>query len=123
MGPVYKYPSNILFDATKMGNTLFVIELLRAYPTLTWMRNDDGVTIFHVAAMHRHLGIYNILYDIRARHAITSLIDVNGNTMLHLIGMTSKKMREETSRASLFMQRELLWFTIVAEIEKTISLN
>ncbi|KAJ9553893.1 hypothetical protein OSB04_017938 [Centaurea solstitialis] len=116
-GPVYQYPSRMLFVATEMGNTLFVIELLRAYPGLTWITNDDNRTIFHVAAMHRRLGIFNILYEMGKRKNTISIDrDVNGNTMLHLIGMTSKKMRDETFGASLLLQRELLWFKEVEEM-------
>lgn len=43
------------------------------------------------------------------------LKDKMDNTMLHLVGLTSKKMRSRTSGASLLMQRELLWYK---EIEK-----
>ncbi|KAJ9553589.1 hypothetical protein OSB04_017634 [Centaurea solstitialis] len=108
---VYAYPSRILFVATEMGNTLFVVELLRAYPGLRWMTNDDDMTIFHVAAMHRHLGIFNLLYELgKRKNTISVEKDKNGNTMLHLIAMTSKNVRDETSGASLVMQRELLWF-------------
>ncbi|KAJ9553568.1 hypothetical protein OSB04_017613 [Centaurea solstitialis] len=110
-------PSRILFGATEMGNTFFVMELIRAYPGLIWFKNKDNRTIFHVAAMHRHLGIFNILYEIGTRkNTIITCKDVNGNNMLHLIGMTSKKMRHETSGATLLMQRELLWFKEVEEM-------
>ena len=33
--------SGILFVAAEMGNTRFVIELLRTYPDLIWKVNDD----------------------------------------------------------------------------------
>ncbi|KAJ9553511.1 hypothetical protein OSB04_017556 [Centaurea solstitialis] len=139
----YKYPFRILFVATEMGNTLFVIELLRAYPGLTWITNDDNRTIFHVAAMHRRLAlvqicffatvlkfmlvtfrsrtvtksIFNILYEMgKRKNTISIERDGYGNTMLHLIGMTSKKMRDETFGASLLLQRELLWFKEVEEM-------
>ncbi|KAJ9553642.1 hypothetical protein OSB04_017687 [Centaurea solstitialis] len=108
--------SNILFVAAEMGNTRFVIEILRTYPDLIWKVNDDNHTVFHIAVMHRHQGIYNLLYEIGAmKDMITPLKDKNGNNMLHLVGKTSVKMRAQTTEASLLMQRELLWFK---EIEK-----
>ncbi|KAJ9553636.1 hypothetical protein OSB04_017681 [Centaurea solstitialis] len=108
--------SSILFVAAEMGNTRFVIELLRTYPDLIWKVNDDNHTVFHIAVMHRHQGIYNLLYEIGAmKDMITPLRDINGNNMLHLVGKTSVKMRAQTTEASLLMQRELLWFK---EIEK-----
>ncbi|KAJ9553634.1 hypothetical protein OSB04_017679, partial [Centaurea solstitialis] len=108
--------SSILFVAAEMGNTRFVIELLRTYPDLIWKVNDDNHTVFHIAVMHRHQGIYNLLYELGAmKDMITPLRDINGNNMLHLVGKTSMKMRAQTTEASLLMQRELLWFK---EIEK-----
>nr|GEX87075.1 ankyrin repeat-containing protein [Tanacetum cinerariifolium] len=109
-------PLRILFVAAEMGNTIFVIELLRAYPDLIWQKNDDGRTIFHIAVMHRHQGIYNLLYEIGSRkNRITDIEDIHDNNMLHLVALTTVKMRSHTSGASLPMQRELLWFK---EVEK-----
>lgn len=113
-----QYSSRLLFLATELGNTRFVIELLRAYPDLIWDLNDDNQTIFHIAVMNRHLDIYNLLYEIGLKKdAITRLVDRDGNNMLHLVGKTTVKMRPQTSRASLLMQRELLWYK---EIEKKV---
>lgn len=61
---VYENSSGVLFVAAEKGNTRFVIELIRAYPDLLWKVNDDGLNIFHIAVMHRHEGIYNLLYEI-----------------------------------------------------------
>ncbi|KAJ9553537.1 hypothetical protein OSB04_017582 [Centaurea solstitialis] len=108
--------SRMLFVAAEMGNTRFVIELLRAYPDLIWRTNDNGYSIFHVAVMKRHHDIYNLLYEIGSmKDLIIPLKDEDGNNMLHLVGKTSKKMRNQMCGVSLLMQRELLWFK---EIEK-----
>ncbi|KAF5806051.1 hypothetical protein HanRHA438_Chr05g0226051 [Helianthus annuus] len=45
----WSYPSRVLFVATKMGNTHFVIELIRSDPELIWKLDDKGKTIFHLA--------------------------------------------------------------------------
>ncbi|KAD2804936.1 hypothetical protein E3N88_38313 [Mikania micrantha] len=96
---------------TKMGNTGFIIELLRTYPDLMLDRNEDGHTIFHIAVMNRHQGIYNLLYEIGSyRNSVCKIRDKGWNNMLHLVGKSSKKMAAKRSGASLLMQRELLWF-------------
>ncbi|XP_076943124.1 uncharacterized protein LOC143613249 [Bidens hawaiensis] len=108
--------SRILLVAAKTGNTRFIVELLRSYPDLMLFESEDGLTLFHVAVMHRHQGIYNLLYEIGgSNNDICLSIDKSGNNMLHLVGKSSKEMAAKTSGASLLMQRELLWFK---EVEK-----
>lgn len=109
--PQYSY--KLLFVATKMGNTIFVVELLRAYPDLIWKLDDNNYSIFHVAVMNRRQDIYNILYEIGSmKDVITELNDRDGNNMLHLVGKTSSVMRSQTSGASLLLQREISWFKV-----------
>lgn len=55
---------NIMFIAAQMGNTKFIVELIRLYPDLIFMVNDNGLSIFHIAVENRHEGIYNLLYAI-----------------------------------------------------------
>lgn len=109
-----KYPSQIPFVAAERGNTRFVIELIRLYPDLIWKVNDTNQSIFHTAAEHRHMDIYNLLYEIGSkRNQITLLKDANENNMLHLVGKSAKKKRhEDVSGAAFEMQRELLWFKV-----------
>lgn len=109
-----KYSSRILFVAAEMGNTRFLVELIRKYPDLIWKLNDDGQSIFHIAVKHRHEGIYNILYEIGSmKDLITPLKDKNDNNMLHLVGKRAKKKQlEDVSGVALQMQRELLWFRV-----------
>ncbi|XP_023735479.1 uncharacterized protein LOC111883385 isoform X2 [Lactuca sativa] len=117
---VRKYSSRILFVAAEMGNTRYLVELIRQYPDLIWKVNDKNQSIFHIAVKHRHEGIYNLMYEIGSmKDLITPLKDENDNTMLHLVGKTAKKKQlEDVSRVvALQMQRELLWFK---EVEKMI---
>ncbi|CAI9272251.1 unnamed protein product [Lactuca saligna] len=113
-----KYSSRILFIAAEMGNTRFVIELIRLYPDIIWKLNDDNQSIFHTAVKHRHEGIYNLLYEIGSmKDLITPLKDTNENNMLHLVGKSAKKKRlEDVSGVAFQMQRELLWFKEVEEM-------
>ncbi|XP_071735326.1 uncharacterized protein [Rutidosis leptorrhynchoides] len=106
------YSNRVLFVATEMGNTKFLIELIRQYPDLIWKVNDDHLSIFHIAVKHRHEGIYNLLYEIGSmKDLITPLKDPNNNNMLHLVGKIAKQKRlQDVSGVALQMQRELLWF-------------
>ncbi|KAK1415639.1 hypothetical protein QVD17_31424 [Tagetes erecta] len=108
-----RYSSRIMFVAAEAGNTKFIVELLRTYPHLVLSKNDDGLTIFHIAVLRRHHDIYNLLYEMdrRSSHEIYTIKDKSGNNMLHLVGKSSKSMAAKTS-ASLLMQREVLWFTV-----------
>ncbi|KAD3068355.1 hypothetical protein E3N88_36235 [Mikania micrantha] len=112
------YSSRVLFIATEMGNTKFVVELIRLYPDLIWKVNDNGLSIFHIAVKHRHEGIYNLLFEIGAmKDLITPLRDEHENNMLHLVGTRAKqKQLEDVSGVALQMQRELLWFQEVKKM-------
>ena len=108
-----KGPPRILFVAAERGNTRFIVECLRTYPDLMFDKNEDGLTIFHIAVLHRHQGIYNLLYEIgSANHDICLSTDKMQNNMLHLVGKSSKEMAAKMAGASLLMQREILWFKV-----------
>ncbi|KAL4560275.1 hypothetical protein LXL04_032425 [Taraxacum kok-saghyz] len=106
------FSSRILFVAAEMGNTKFVVELIRLYPDLIWKLNDNNQSIFHIAVSHRHESIYNLLYEIGSmKDLITPLKDPQGNNMLHLVGKHAEKDRlRNVSGVAFQMQRELLWF-------------
>lgn len=108
------YNSRMLFVAAEMGNTVFIIELIRLYPDLIWKVNNDNQSIFHVAVIHRHESIYNLLYELGSmKDLITPLKDQFENNMLHLVGKVAKKKRLDiVSGVALQMQRELLWFKV-----------
>ncbi|PWA65957.1 Ankyrin repeat-containing protein [Artemisia annua] len=109
---VHIYPSQILSVAAEMGNTKFVVELIREYPDLIWKTNDLGQTIFHIAVSHRREGIYSLLHEIGSlKDLITIMRDIEGKNMLHLVGMNAEKNAlEDVSGAAFQLQRELLWF-------------
>ncbi|KAL4568147.1 hypothetical protein LXL04_023753 [Taraxacum kok-saghyz] len=106
------YSFRILFAAAEMGNTGFLVELLRQYPDLIWRKNHNNHTIFHIAITFRHEGIFNLLQEIGSmKEIITSITDQSGNTMLHLAGkIANEKTLHTVSGVALQMQRELVWF-------------
>ncbi|KAL8249581.1 hypothetical protein R6Q59_006449 [Mikania micrantha] len=112
------YSSPVVFIAAEMGNTNFLVELIRGYPDLIWKVNDNNQSIFHVAVKHRHAGIYSLLYEIGTmKHMITPLRDDDENNMLHLVGICTKQNPlEGVSGVALQMQRELSWFQEVKKM-------
>ncbi|XP_076926314.1 uncharacterized protein LOC143589440 [Bidens hawaiensis] len=102
--------SHVLFIAAKMGNSKFIVELIRQYPDLIWKLNDSNQSIFHVAVSHRQVGVYNLMYQIGwIKDLITTQVDMDGNGMLHLAAKSAKKKRlQEISGVALQMHRELL---------------
>ncbi|KAI3514880.1 hypothetical protein L1887_13627 [Cichorium endivia] len=113
-----KYSSRVLFLAAEMGNTAFVVEVIRQYPELVREVNDDNQSIFHVAVSYRHEGIYNLLYEIGSlRNLIITLEDKNGNNMLHLVGESAKFNRlQNIPGVGLQLHLETLWFKEVETI-------
>nr|GEV74423.1 ankyrin repeat-containing protein [Tanacetum cinerariifolium] len=112
-----KGPPRILFVAAERGNARFIAEVLRTYPDLMFDENEDGLTIFHIAVMHRYHDIYNLMYEIGSvTNDICLSADPMGNFMHHLVGKSSKEMTAKMVGASLLMQRELLWFKEVEKI-------
>nr|GEW76564.1 hypothetical protein [Tanacetum cinerariifolium] len=100
---VHIYPSQILSVAAEMGNTKFVVELIREYPDLIWKTNDLGQSIFHIAVSHRREGIYSLLHEIGSlKDLITTMRDIEGNNMLHLVGMNAEKNSIEDVSGAAF---------------------
>ncbi|KAM0010900.1 putative ankyrin repeat-containing domain, PGG domain, leucine-rich repeat domain superfamily [Helianthus debilis subsp. tardiflorus] len=112
------YPSRVLFVAAKLGNTRFIVELIRSYPDLIWKVDDKGKTIFHLAVKRRQEKIYNLLYEIGAmKDLITPIKDKKGNNMLHMVSKSAKQSRfQNVSGVAFQMQRELLWFKEVEQM-------
>ncbi|KAI3751606.1 hypothetical protein L2E82_22696 [Cichorium intybus] len=110
-----KYPSRVLFVAAEMGNTAFIVELIRQHPERVLELNDNKESIFHVAISHRHSGVFSLLHRIGSIKAfIINLEDEEGNNMLHLVGMPKKKgiissQSEDIEGPILQMRQELQW--------------
>ena len=116
------YPSQMLFIAAEKGNTTFVYELTRKYPDLIRKVNDEGRSIFHVAALHRQKGVFGRLYNNigSIKNSIITLEDVEGNNLLHLTAKRvvdrrekDDKRKDDVSGYFLRMQEELRWFEVL----------
>ena len=108
-------PSHLLFDATIAGNYEFVVALMSAYPDLIWETNDKNQTIIHIAVLHRHAGIFNLIHEIGSdKNIIATYVDNNDeNSLLHLAAKLSPiDQLNLVSGAAFQMSLELLWFEV-----------
>ncbi|KAK7821292.1 hypothetical protein CFP56_037850 [Quercus suber] len=64
--------SHVLFDAVEVGNTEFLVKLIRFDFDLLW-KTRNSKSIFHIAVEKRHESIFNILNE------IGSIGDLNTN--------------------------------------------
>jgi hypothetical protein len=122
VGTPEQFPSNLgnisrdlIFEAAKVGNVEFLIILARSYPELICERDEDKMSIFHIAILYRQESVFNLIFEIGAdkdtlASCVTSRTKEN---MLHLAGKLPPLDRLNiVSGAALQMQRELLWFKV-----------
>ncbi|PON41664.1 Transmembrane protein [Parasponia andersonii] len=111
-------PTELLFDATKLGNFEFLAELISSYPDLLWETNDENQSIIHVAVLYRHANIFNLIHEIGSiKDLLASYQDEDGNNILHLAAKLAPPERLNiVSGAALQMQQELLWFEEVKNL-------
>ncbi|KAA8541207.1 hypothetical protein F0562_025186 [Nyssa sinensis] len=112
--------SPLLFTAAELGNEVFVIELLRSYPDFVLQVNFDKQSIFHIAVLHRHEPIFNLIYEIGTlKELISTYRDNDDNNMLHLAAkLAPPNQLNAISGSALQMQRQLVWYK---EVEKIVQ--
>ncbi|KAI9169969.1 hypothetical protein LWI28_020281 [Acer negundo] len=110
------YPSNLLFNATKSGNSRFLTELIHSYPFLVQELDENNRSIFHAAILHCHTSTFNLIYEMGFnKELLTTIVDADKNTMLHLAAKYPYHSQVGgLSSAALEMQQEFLLF----EVEK-----
>nr|POE66568.1 hypothetical protein CFP56_62673 [Quercus suber] len=111
--------SHVLFGAVEVGNTEFLVKLIRFDFDLLW-KTRNSKSIFHIAVEKRHESIFNILNGIGSiGDLIIDRIEEDGSNILHLAaGLAPQEKLNAISGAALQMQREILWFK---EVEKVVS--
>ncbi|CAF2130445.1 unnamed protein product [Brassica napus] len=108
-----------IFDAAERGNVEFLSILIRSYPDIIWMSDDNSLSLLHVAALNRHVSIFKMIYKYGGiKNLIASYNNKNTeDNMLHLVARLPPPNRlQAVSGAALQMQRELRWFNAVKEI-------
>ncbi|KAM5585125.1 ankyrin repeat-containing protein ITN1-like [Rosa sericea] len=113
-----KYPSNLIFDATELGNYEFLAALMSSYPELVWETDEKNRTIIHVAVLHRHASIFNLVHEIGSiKDVIVTYEDDQGNNIVHMVAKAAPQNQLNlVSGVALQMQRELVWFEEIKKI-------
>ncbi|KAL5577485.1 hypothetical protein UlMin_019184 [Ulmus minor] len=112
------HPTELLFDAAKVGNFEFLAELINSYPDLIWETDSANRSIIHVAVLYRHPSIFNLIHDIGSiKDLLATYTDSENNNILHLAAKLPPPNRLNiVSGAAFQMQQELLWFEEVKKI-------
>lgn len=119
-------PSHLLFSAAEAGNAVFLSELISAYPDLIWEIDSKNRTIIHIAVLHRHANIFNLLREFGAikEFIVRFTDDDEGNNMLHVAAKLAPSTQlNQLSGAALQMQLELSWFEEVRKIMLPIDIE
>ncbi|KAM5585444.1 hypothetical protein ABKV19_004705 [Rosa sericea] len=113
-----KYPSNLLFDAAELGNYEFLAALMSSYPELVWETDEKNRTIIHVAVLHRHASIFNLVHEIGSiKDVIVTYEDDQGNNIVHMAAkLAPQNQLSLVSGVALQMHRQLVWFEEVKKI-------
>ncbi|KAK1570418.1 hypothetical protein Q3G72_001652 [Acer saccharum] len=114
-----RHPSNLLFDATRMGNLPLLGLFIRLYPDMVFELDENKRTIFHIAILHRHSSIFNLIHELGyVRELIATYVDAEKNTLLHMVAKHPNQSLASTT--ALEMQQELLLFK---EVEKVMHVS
>uniref|UniRef100_B9GHF1 PGG domain-containing protein n=1 Tax=Populus trichocarpa TaxID=3694 RepID=B9GHF1_POPTR len=107
-------------EGRKAGNFQFLAELISSYPDLIWETDEEKQSMFHIAVLHRHASLFNLIYELGSmKDVITAYKDHMGNNMLHLVAKLPDQNRlNMVSGAALQMQRELVWFKVHTTLSK-----
>ncbi|XP_021775056.1 uncharacterized protein LOC110738905 [Chenopodium quinoa] len=115
------HPWKLLFIAVEVGNTEFVTTILSSYPELIWKLNDEHQSILHVAVQYRREKIFRLVIE---KDVVKDLLancvnDINGNNILHLVGLLSPDICygfRPSNSAFIVMHLEMLWFKAIEDL-------
>ncbi|WCJ41375.1 Ankyrin repeat family protein [Euphorbia peplus] len=108
---------NAILVAAEFGSHEFVRQSINSNPSTVFFKSGKGQNIFHIAIIHRHENIFNLLYQMGVYGNLTTTeVDRFGNNMLHSAGRLAPS--NKISGAALQLQRELQWFK---EVEKIVQ--
>ncbi|KAJ4717274.1 Ankyrin repeat [Melia azedarach] len=103
-----------LHTAATFGISEFVNEIILAYNDSIYQVNNEGHHIFHLAVLHRHENVFNLIHGFRHLSDMLNMYDHLGNNMLHLAGKLVPSSK--VLGAALQMQRELQWFKAIENL-------
>ena len=88
---------------------------MSSYPELVWETDEKNRTIIHVAVLHRHASIFNLVHEIGSiKDVIVTYEDDQGNNIVHMAAkVAAQSQLNLVSGVALQMQRELVWFEVL----------
>ncbi|CAJ1975912.1 unnamed protein product [Sphenostylis stenocarpa] len=112
MKSVINEPSQVIFIAAEVGNFEILAELVRSYPDLTWDVDAKNRSIIHIAVLHRHATIFNLIHEIRSiRNFLVTYEDADQNNLLHCAAkLAPPSQLNLVSGAAFQMMHELRWY-------------
>ncbi|KAK8468233.1 hypothetical protein PHAVU_007G258800 [Phaseolus vulgaris] len=115
-------PSKVIFIAAEVGNFEFLSVILSTYPDLIWELDAKDRSIIHIAVLHRHASIFNLIHEIGPiKEFILTFKDDQGNNLLHYAAKQAPpEQLNMVSGAALQMMLELSWFE---EVKKMMPLS
>ncbi|TKY72708.1 26S proteasome non-ATPase regulatory subunit 10 [Spatholobus suberectus] len=118
MKRVISEPSQVIFIAAEVGNFEILAELVRSYPDLTWEVDARNRSIIHIAVLHRHAAIFNLIHEIRSiRNFVVTFEDADQNNLLHCAAkLAPSSQLNLVSGAAFQMMHELRWYEEVKKV-------
>lgn len=107
-------PSHVIFIAAEVGNFEFLSLVLSTYPELIWELDTKDRSIIHIAVLHRHASVFNLIHEIGPiKEFILTFKDDEGNNLLHYAAkQATPDQLNMVSGAALQMMLELSWFEV-----------
>ncbi|XP_057431617.1 ankyrin repeat-containing protein ITN1-like isoform X2 [Lotus japonicus] len=125
MKKVMSEPYQLTCIAAQVGNFEFLSVVMSTYPDMIWELNTMDQSIIHIAALHRHASIFNLIHEIGpTKDIILTFIDKKKNNLLHCVAKLAPPDRLNiVSGAALQMMLELSWFEEVKKMMLPSSLE
>ncbi|RDY10672.1 Mediator of RNA polymerase II transcription subunit 18, partial [Mucuna pruriens] len=112
MKKVISQPSQVIIIAAEVGNFEVLAELVRSYPDLIWEVDAKNRSIIHIAVLHRHAAIFNLIHEISSiRNFVATFEDADQNNLLHCAAkLAPPSQLNLVSGAAFQMMHELRWY-------------
>ncbi|KAI3962262.1 hypothetical protein MKW92_015860 [Papaver armeniacum] len=116
----YFTETRILDVATKLGAVEVVMECLKTFPGLHWVKMGKSERdMFYSAVCARQEKIFNLVYQIPGfKKKLAASVDKQGSTILHMVAWTqnSSPFVSSVYCVALRLQRDLQWFKEVESL-------
>ncbi|KAK7413004.1 hypothetical protein VNO78_04815 [Psophocarpus tetragonolobus] len=111
-------PFQVIFIAAEVGNFEILAELIRSYPDLSWEVDAKNRSIIHIAVLHRHAAIFNLIHEIRSiRYFVVTFEDADQNNLLHCAAkLAPPSQLNLVSGAAFQMMYELRWYEEIKKV-------